>query len=318
MHSGRPGGYFCLFGQRVTELLRIDGLTAGYGGSAVLHDVGMVVNQGETVSLIGPNGAGKSTLLNTVAGLVSSTSGHVEFRGMSIQRRRADWIVRLGLSLVPERRQLFNDMSVEENMLIGAYALPAANKAVAIRDLLHEQFERFPRLAERRRQLAGSLSGGEQQMLAIARALMSRPHLLLLDEPSLGLAPLFVSAVFELAKQLRHDGLSILLVEQNAHAALRIADRAYVLESGRVVLAGDARLLQKNQQVRIAYLGGGLDGERGMERRIRSNADRDSGRHPDSSFQEDVSLAPIERIWVRKEMRFVRWSAWSKAGYGGL
>ena len=286
MHSGQPGGYLCLFGQRMTELLRIDGLTAGYGGSAVLHDVGMVVNQGETISLIGPNGAGKSTLLNTVAGLVSSTSGRVEFRGMSIQRRRADWIVRLGLSLVPERRQLFNDMSVEENMLIGAYALPAANKAVAIRNLLHEQFERFPRLAERRRQLAGSLSGGEQQMLAIARALMSRPHLLLLDEPSLGLAPLFVSAVFELAKQLRHDGLSILLVEQNAHAALSIADRAYVLEGGHIVLAGDARSLRENQQVRVAYLGGGLDGERGMERRIRSSADRVLAATPVALFKK--------------------------------
>jgi branched-chain amino acid transport system ATP-binding protein len=247
-------------------LLEIDALCSGYGRTQVLRDVSLTVGQGEIVALIGANGAGKSTLLNTIMGLVSRTSGDIRFDGSSIARLPTPSIVRAGLAEVPERRQLFGTMTVEENLRMGAYV---AGNRHTIPALLQQQFARFPILLERRRQAAQTLSGGQQQMLAIARAMMSHPRLLLLDEPSLGLAPIVAGQIIEGIVQLRAAGGTVLIVEQNAHAALAVADRGYVLENGRVTLGSSAAALMDSTDVQDAYLGG-RDGQFAIEGRIRA------------------------------------------------
>ena len=231
-------------------MLRLERVSSGYGASLVLREVSLEVKRGEIVALIGANGAGKSTLLNTVMGLVRAWHGSIQLEGAEIAGLATQAIVRRGLAQVPERRQLFGTMSVEENLRLGAYSSP---RDVLAR--LEEQFALFPILAERRRQPAQTLSGGEQQMLAIARAAMSRPRLLLLDEPSLGLAPLLVQQIFQTIQEINRQGTVVLLVEQNANLALRMADRAYVLEAGQIVLEGTGAELLANDAVRRAYLG---------------------------------------------------------------
>jgi branched-chain amino acid transport system ATP-binding protein len=243
-------------------LLELDRVSSGYGRSPVLHDVSLRVGAGEIVALIGANGAGKSTLLNTVMGLVATSSGEVRFDGRVITRMPTPAIVRAGIAQVPERRQLFGAMSVEENLLLGGYASGDVSA-------LEEQLARFPIMRERRHQLARTLSGGEQQMVALARAAMSRPRLLLLDEPSLGLAPMIVARIMREIAALREAGGTVLIVEQNAHAALGIADRGYVLENGRIALEGPAGELLVNPAVQEAYLGG-HGGHYAIEARIRA------------------------------------------------
>jgi branched-chain amino acid transport system ATP-binding protein len=243
-------------------LLELNRVSSGYGRSPVLHDVSLTVAAGEIVALIGANGAGKSTLLNTVMGLVATSSGDIRFDGRAITRMPTPAIVRAGIAQVPERRQLFGTMSVEENLLMGAYASGDLSA-------LEEQLARFPIMRERRHQLARTLSGGEQQMVALARAAMSRPRLLLLDEPSLGLAPMIVARIMREIATLREAGGTVLIVEQNAHAALGIADRGYVLENGRVALEGPAADLLVNPAVQEAYLGG-HGGHYAIEARIRA------------------------------------------------
>jgi branched-chain amino acid transport system ATP-binding protein len=254
-------------------VLRLDGVSSGYGRSPVLHDVSLEVRVGEIVALIGANGAGKSTLLNTVMGLVRASRGAITFEGREITGLRTPDIVRAGLAQVPERRQLFGTMSVEENLRMGAYASPGD-----VGRGLEQQFALFPILGERRRQAAQTLSGGEQQMLAIARANMSRPRLLLLDEPSLGLAPLLVARVMNEIQRLRESGCTVLIVEQNARAALISADRGYVIENGRVTRSGDAATLLADPAVQDAYLGGEGGSSRAMEVRIRARRQAILGR----------------------------------------
>jgi len=250
----------------MSALLELDGVASGYGRTKVLHGVSLTVGVGEIVALIGANGAGKSTLLNTIMGLLPVMAGDIRFDGRSIARLPTPAIVRAGLGQVPERRQLFGTMTVEENLRMGAYAVA---DRVAVAASLEEQFARFPILRERRRQAAQTLSGGEQQMVAIARAMMARPRLMLLDEPSLGLAPLMVERIMAQIVALRAAGNTILLVEQNARAALGIADRGYVLETGRVALGGPAAELSASAAVQDAYLGG--QGDRAaLEARIRA------------------------------------------------
>jgi branched-chain amino acid transport system ATP-binding protein len=247
-------------------LLELDRVSSGYGRLPALHDVSLDVGTGEIVALIGANGAGKSTLLNTVMGLVTVSSGNIRFDGRAITHRATPSIVRAGIAQVPERRQLFGAMSVEENLLMGAYTSADRRRTATA---LEEQFTRFPILRQRRRQLARTLSGGEQQMVAIARATMSHPRLLLLDEPSLGLAPMIVAQIMQQIVALREASGTVLIVEQNAHAALAIADRGYVLENGRIALAGTATDLLTNPAVQEAYLGG-QGGHYAIEGRIRS------------------------------------------------
>src|SRR5262245_57143929 len=247
--------------------LALDQVCGGYGRIDVLRDIALTVGMGEIVTILGTNGAGKSTLLNGILGLLPRKTGQITFRGRSIGELRTEQIVRLGICLVPERRQLFGTMTVEENLLVGAFV--SASRLQNSRRLA-EQYERFPILKERRRQLAQTLSGGQQQMLAIARGLMSEPQLLLLDEPSLGLAPLIVKQVFREIQGLRQAGSTILLVEQNANAALLIADRAYVMSGGRIVDERTPQALLADRNVADAYLGG-ADGD-SMERRIRLKA----------------------------------------------
>jgi branched-chain amino acid transport system ATP-binding protein len=251
----------------MSALLELEGVVSGYGRTQVLHEASLDVREGEIVALIGANGAGKSTLLNTVMGLVPVTAGDIRLDGASVRRQSTAALVRRGLVQVPERRQLFGSMTVEENLRMGAFALKDRGGIAAI---MARQFEQFPILGERRRQLASTLSGGEQQMVAIARAMMAAPRLMLLDEPSLGLAPLMVTRIFEQIKALRAGGGTILLVEQNARIALSIADRGYVLESGRVSVAGSAAELLHDPKVQEAYLGGAGSTSRGMEDRIRA------------------------------------------------
>jgi branched-chain amino acid transport system ATP-binding protein len=251
----------------MSMLLELDRITSGYGRLPVLRDVSLAVGAGEIVALIGANGAGKSTLLNTIMGLVSLTQGDIRFDGRSIARLPTAAVVRAGIAQVPERRQLFGAMTVEENLRLGAYV--SADRA-AVAETMGEQFQQFAILQERRRQLAQTLSGGEQQMLAIARAMMSRPRLLLLDEPSLGLAPLMVERIMAQIVALRAAGGTVLVVEQNARAALDVADRGYVLENGRVTLAGAAAELLGNPAVQDAYLGGQGGSARAIEQRIRA------------------------------------------------
>jgi branched-chain amino acid transport system ATP-binding protein len=232
------------------SLLGVRDLVAAYGTIEALHGVSFHVEAGEVVALLGANGAGKTTTLRTVSGLLRPRSGEVWFDGERIDALPAHQIVRRGLTQVPEGRWIFGAMTVEENLRLGAYSevrIPAG--------ALDRVFALFPRLAERRAQFAGTLSGGEQQMLAMARALMTRPRLLLLDEPSMGLAPVLVRAIFQTIAEINREGTTVLLVEQNANAALRLARRAYVLENGRVALEGLSPDLARNEAVRQAYLG---------------------------------------------------------------
>jgi len=245
-------------------MLQLERVSSGYGRSPVLHEVSLEVRAGEIVALIGANGAGKSTLLNTVMGLVRRTAGSIRFEEREISALGTPSIVRTGLAQVPERRQLFGTMSVEENLRMGAYA---RRGDVAAR--LAAQYALFPILGERRRQRAETLSGGEQQMLAIARANMAAPRLLLLDEPSLGLAPLLVARIMQEVARLRAAGGTVLVVEQNARAVLAIADRAYVMENGRITHAAAAAELLSDRSIQDAYLGGAGASSRAAEARIR-------------------------------------------------
>jgi branched-chain amino acid transport system ATP-binding protein len=233
-------------------LLEVTGLRVAYGGINAVKGIDLVVRRGELVTLIGANGAGKTTTLKALAGLLHPAGGAVRYENEDVTGMPAHLLVRRGLALVPEGRGVFPRLTIEENLAMGAYA---RSDAAEIRADFERGYALFPRLAERRRQLAGTLSGGEQQMLAIARALMSRPRLLLLDEPSMGLAPIMVHRIFETIKQVASEGTTLLLVEQNAKVALEISHRGYVMESGRIVLADDARALLTNEQVRHAYLG---------------------------------------------------------------
>jgi branched-chain amino acid transport system ATP-binding protein len=232
-------------------LLSIDDLRSAYGRIEALHGVSLEVSSGEIVSLIGANGAGKTTLLCTVSGVQPVTAGSIRLQGRSIDGMPSHRRVALGITQVPEGRQLFAPLSVEDNLRLGAWSRPAANLTLDLARI----YELFPMLAARRTSPAGALSGGQQQMLAIGRALMAKPRLLLLDEPSMGLAPILVDQIFEIIRRLKVEGLTILLVEQNAHAALAIADRAYVLETGRIAASGSAAQIRVDQRVREAYLG---------------------------------------------------------------
>lgn len=234
-------------------MLKVDNIDVYYGAIHALKGVSLEVNAGEIVTLIGANGAGKSTLLKTLSGLIRPKSGNIEYEGKSIVKKRVQAIVKDGISHVPEGRRVFPTMSVTENLELGAF-LRKDKKGIQ-KDMEHV-FELFPRLYDRRKQLTGTLSGGEQQMLAIGRGLMAKPKLLLLDEPSMGLAPLLVKQIFNIIEMINQEGTTILLVEQNANMALSIANRAYVIETGKVVLSGDAKELQTSELVREAYLGG--------------------------------------------------------------
>lgn len=232
-------------------LLNVENLTVSYGGIQALRGISFTVEEGEVVTLIGANGAGKSTTLKTICGLVRPQAGTVSYQGESLNRISPHQIVSRGISQVPEGRRVFTRLTVLENLEMGAYT---RNKQET-RQSLENVFERFPRLRERKNQLAGTLSGGEQQMLAMGRALMSRPRLLLLDEPSMGLAPMLVREIFSIITEINRSGMTILLVEQNANMALSIAKRAYVLETGQIVLSGPAAEMARNEEVRKAYLG---------------------------------------------------------------
>lgn len=233
-------------------ILNVDNINVYYGAIHAIHNVSFHVNEGEVVTLIGANGAGKSTILKTVSGLLRSKTGDVQFAGHSIAQTAPHKIVEEGLAHVPEGRRIFQQMTVEENLEMGAYTQPKSGISAD----LEMVFEQFPRLKERRRQIAGTLSGGEQQMLAMGRALMSHPRLLLLDEPSMGLAPILIEQIFEIIRSLHKAGTTILLVEQNAQMALSVADRAYVLETGEITLSGTGDELIHSDEIRKAYLGG--------------------------------------------------------------
>lgn len=236
-------------------MLKIRNLHSGYGNLRILKGVSLHVNPGEIVTIIGGNGSGKSTLLQTVAGVIRPEEGEVLFGGMSIGGEQPEKIVAAGCSLVPEGRMIFNAMSVRENLILGAYTRLRGERKKDISPDLEAVYDMFPRLRERESQLGGTLSGGEQQMLAIGRALMAKPKLMMLDEPSMGLAPIIVKLIFEEVRKLRDAGNTILLVEQNARAALRIADRGYVIETGQMVLEGTSEELLNNNDVQRAYLG---------------------------------------------------------------
>ncbi len=236
--------------------LEVEGLEVAYGPVRALHGVSLRVDPGEIVAVIGANGAGKSTLLRAISGLLRPRAGRIWFDGQEITGWPPERIVARGLVHIPERRQLFVSMSVEDNLRLGAYLRLQRGERKAVEEDLERVYEVFPRLKERRRQLAGTLSGGEQQMLAIGRGLMARPRMLLLDEPSLGLAPLLVQELFRIIVALREQGLTLLLVEQNARQALRVADRAYVMETGRIVREGPAVAILEDPALQAAYLGG--------------------------------------------------------------
>ena len=233
------------------SMLKVEDLHVYYGSIHAIKGVSFEVNEGEIVTLIGANGAGKSTTLNTVAGLLKPRHGHISFEGNEVAGMPASKIVPHGMALCPEGRRVFQQMTVRENLEMGGYTRPASEIAASIDDV----FARFPRLKERHRQIAGTLSGGEQQMLAMGRALMSKPRLLMLDEPSMGLAPILVEQIFDIIGELNRAGTTILLVEQNAQMALSIAHRAYVLETGNIVKSGNANDLMHDDDVRKAYLG---------------------------------------------------------------
>ena len=233
-------------------LLQVENVNVYYGSSHAIKNISLQVNEGEIVTLIGANGAGKSTTLNTISGLLKPKTGSVTFDGRVISGMSANKIVPLGMALCPEGRRIFQHMTVRENLEMGGYSRPKNE----IEDSIEEVFQRFPRLKERRKQIAGTLSGGEQQMLAMSRALMSHPKLMMLDEPSMGLAPILVDQIFEIVKELHKAGTTILLVEQNARKALQVADRAYVLETGSITLSGTGAELASSDAVKKAYLGG--------------------------------------------------------------
>lgn len=234
-------------------LLEVNNLEVYYGVICALKGISFHVNEGEIVSLIGANGAGKTTMMQSVVGIIPKRSGSVVFDGQDISKTPCHKIVQLGMTQVPEGRRIFQELSVYENLMMGAYTVKDQQRFKAELDRVYDL---FPRLAERRRQIAGTLSGGEQQMLAMSRALMSKPKLLMLDEPSMGLAPILVDQIFSIIKELHAAGTTILLVEQNASKALEIADRAYVLETGRVTLSGTGKELMQSSEVQKAYLGG--------------------------------------------------------------
>ena len=234
-------------------MLKVNDLNVYYGAIHAIKGISFEVNEGEIVSLIGANGAGKTTTLHSVSGLLKSSSGSVEFLDKNITGLTADKVARLGIGHVPEGSRVFQELTVHENLELGAYAVKDKN---FIKNEYDKVMELFPRLKERRKQLAGTLSGGEQQMLAMGRALMSNPKMLLLDEPSMGLAPIIVKDIFEIIKACNEDGMTILLVEQNAKMALSISDRAYVLETGKIVMTGEASKLLNDDSVKKAYLGG--------------------------------------------------------------
>ena len=234
-------------------MLTVNDINVFYGAIHAIKGVSLEVNEGEIVTLIGANGAGKSTILRTISGLLKPKSGSIQFEGQDIAGMPAHEIVKTGISQVPEGRRIFAEMSVLENLELGAFTRKDKDGIKADMELV---FNRFPRLKERIGQLAGTLSGGEQQMLAMGRALMSRPRLLLLDEPSMGLAPLLIKEIFAIIQDINKTGTTVLLVEQNANMALSIAHRAYVLETGRITLSGDAKELAASDEVRKAYLGG--------------------------------------------------------------
>lgn len=239
--------------QHAQVLLKIDGLDVHYGGVQALSDVCLSVRRGEVVTVIGANGAGKSSLLNAIVGVVPSRAKALWYAGADITRMTPEALVRRGVTLVPERRELFADLTVDDNLRLGAYTRDGKDRGV--RDDLAQVYSIFPRLAERMRQRASTMSGGEQQMLAVGRAMMARPQLLLLDEPSLGLAPLIVQEIFRVLGRLKAAGTTVLVIEQNARAALNLADYGYVLETGRVVLSAPADELFEDERVREAYLG---------------------------------------------------------------
>lgn len=232
-------------------MLKLDNLNVYYGNIHALKDISLEVNKDEIVALIGANGAGKSTTLKTISGMMRSKTGSISLLGEDISKIESHKLVGKGLAHVPEGRRIFLQMTVLENLEMGAYTAPAN-----LKDGINDAFQRFPRLKHRKNQIAGTLSGGEQQMLAMARALMSRPKLLMLDEPSMGLAPILVQQIFDIIKELHASGTTILLVEQNAEMALQIADRAYVLESGRITVSGTGKELAASDAIKKAYLGG--------------------------------------------------------------
>ena len=232
-------------------MLQLDGVSTFYGPIQALDDVSLVVNRGEIVTLIGSNGAGKTTLLMTVCGNPRAATGHIRFEGQDIARQDTPQIMRNGIAISPEGRRVFADMTVTENLQMGGFFQNRED----IEAGLEHAFNLFPRLRERAHQRAGTMSGGEQQMLAIGRALMSRPRLLLLDEPTLGLAPLIIAQIFEIIQKIRSEGVTVFLVEQNANRALQLADRGYVLENGRIVLEDSGQNLLANDDIRKAYLG---------------------------------------------------------------
>ena len=234
------------------EILNVENMNVYYGAIHAIKGISFHVDQGEVVTLIGANGAGKSTTLQTVSGLLRSRTGSIQFCGESISNVPSHKIVEKGLAQVPEGRRIFLQMSVEENLEMGAYTQSASG----VEADLEKVYAQFPRLKERRRQIAGTLSGGEQQMLAIGRALMSHPRLLMLDEPSMGLAPILVEQIFDIIRKLHEEGTTILLVEQNAQMALSVADRAYVMETGKITLSGTGAELAASDEVKKAYLGG--------------------------------------------------------------
>ncbi len=233
-------------------MLKVTDLQVYYGVIQAIKGISFEVNEGEVIALIGANGAGKTTILHTITGLVEAKGGTVEFEGTNITKMPGHKIVTLGMAHVPEGRRVFAELTVLENLKLGAYTRKDKNEIEASLQMV---YKRFPRLEERKNQLAGTLSGGEQQMLAMGRALMSHPKIILMDEPSMGLSPIFVNEIFDIIKEVSAGGTTVLLVEQNAKKALSIADRAYVLETGKIVLEGDAKELMNDESVKKAYLG---------------------------------------------------------------
>ena len=234
------------------SMLKVTDLQVYYGVIQALKGISFEVNEGEVIALIGANGAGKTTILHTVTGLINQKAGKIEFEGKDISHTPAYKIVAEGMAHVPEGRRVFAELSVYDNLMMGAYTRKDKKE---IAETLATVYKRFPRLEERKKQMAGTLSGGEQQMLAMGRALMSKPKIILMDEPSMGLSPIFVNEIFDIIKAVSASGTTVLLVEQNAKKALSIADRAYVLETGKIILEGDAKVLMNDERVKKAYLG---------------------------------------------------------------